>query len=724
MKKNLLQLTGFFLACFTTLTNINAQTPFNKTPEFLKGNSVWAFPYFAGLDFNSGTAEASVSVMPDKGLEEGAASVCNRNTGELLFYTNGETIWDASHNPMPNGDTLFGNGGGYNSDNFSANHLALTARQGALIVPFVEDTNKYYVFSLNGIDHRQLKLGLLRLTIDSTDSMVGVGSDSMLATPPKVYINDSGDTIQGSLFYSIVDMRLNNGLGDIVPGQKNILLDSSHLSEAMIAVPGAGGCGSIWLLLHTCGPQTYEGSKFGERPPQYKAYEITASGINTTPVLSPGIIHCARGWMCLSPDNSTIAMNGGGFYFTGTIGNGVEIGKFNNQTGEIEQVVVIENFNSPLTGFSRPKLMASVSCFFSPDGRKLYYDQLNYFGGLNPTFFPDTSRLLQCDVSSFDSSSISTSRTTIAAYPSYNGLPALNTNGSIAGRLYNDTIYLVSKSASAPPHYISRINNPNNPGTSCNFEPDAIQTLAGTYPSSGLTLGSETVFTKTSSDTLWHTQDTLICNDLTEGIRLLPAHDSGFSFIWNDNSTDSALTINQSGTYWVNYYTEGCISHSDTFHVTQGNIIPPVITIDSFVLGTAIAYSSYQWLLNDVVINSATQRYYTVQENGFYRVVVSNESCIDTSEAYEVSNADENSIDQHLAQQIRIWPNPAKDEVFVQAPMSINLSLSTISGKVIKQQPSSSSLSLRKLAPGIYLLRISDKDGNLIKVEKLIKTNE
>ena len=116
----------FALQLFT-----QAQTLYNQTPEFLKGNSIWAFSHKAGLDFNSGTGVAIASEMPDKGLGEGAASVCDRNTGDLLFYTNGETIWNANNQPMPHGDTLFGNGSGVTGSKISA-------RQGALIVPFIE----------------------------------------------------------------------------------------------------------------------------------------------------------------------------------------------------------------------------------------------------------------------------------------------------------------------------------------------------------------------------------------------------------------------------------------------------------------------------------------------------------------------------------------------------------------------------------------------------------
>lgn len=60
----------------------------------------------------------------------------------------------------------------------------------------------------------------------------------------------------------VVDRSLDNGLGDIVAGNKNIILDgASLLSEAMLAVQG-DNC-DVWLMLHTW------------QTPTFKAYHIT-----------------------------------------------------------------------------------------------------------------------------------------------------------------------------------------------------------------------------------------------------------------------------------------------------------------------------------------------------------------------------------------------------------------------------------------------------------------
>src|SRR5690606_35317497 len=104
----------------------------------------------------------------------------------------------------------------------------------------------------------------------------------------------------------------------------------------------------------------------------------------------------------------------------------------------------------------------------------------------------------------------------------------------------------------------------------------------------------------------------------------------------------------------------------DSFEITDGNMVEPVINVDGFELSTPIPYNSYQWMLNGETINGATQSRYIVQENGDYQVIVSNErGCVDTSDIYPVNNA---SIEfNDLARLIQIWPNPTHDMVFVQA---------------------------------------------------------
>ena len=124
----------------------------------------WYFGFGAGLDFSSGTVVVDTNTNMNAG--EGC-SVISNSSGDLLFYTNGESVWDRNHQTMPNGMGILGN------DN---------STQAALIIPLPKSDSLYYIFT--------------------TES--------------------SGQP--GGFRYSVVDMTLNGGLGDVITGSKNTLL--------------------------------------------------------------------------------------------------------------------------------------------------------------------------------------------------------------------------------------------------------------------------------------------------------------------------------------------------------------------------------------------------------------------------------------------------------------------------------------------------------------------
>ena len=68
-------------------------------------NSNWYFGNAAGISFNSGSPVA----LTNGALitTEGVATISDFS-GNLLFYTNGVTVWDRNHSIRPNGNGLNG----------------------------------------------------------------------------------------------------------------------------------------------------------------------------------------------------------------------------------------------------------------------------------------------------------------------------------------------------------------------------------------------------------------------------------------------------------------------------------------------------------------------------------------------------------------------------------------------------------------------------------------
>ncbi len=147
----------------------------------------------------------------------------------------------------------------------------------------------------------------------------------------------------------------------------------------------------------------------------------------------------------------------------------------------------------------------------------------------------------------------------------------------------------------------------------------------------------------------------------------------------------------------------------------------PIISIEVDTLSTTQAYASYQWIRNGTDISGATQRNYTLTENGNYQVRVTNEEgCPATSAIYEVSNRVGINDHKGIRQQVSIYPNPAHDVINIHSAFPLNASLSSIEGRSVRYVENAHTLPVSGLAEGIYLLRLADKSGRLIKVEKVI----
>lgn len=172
-------------------------------PVFAQNKSMnnWCFGYGEGLDFSSYPPKLFKSASQ---TAEGTTCISDGN-GKLLFYYSNNTVYDRNHQPMPNGS-------------LSAGSMEC---QNSLIVPIPESRTKFYVFSF----------------VDS-----------------KLFY---------ALRYSIVDMSLNGGLGDVV--ESNILIDTGLLA-GIAATHHANGY-DLWLVVCS------------EKQKAYLSFKITAKGI-------------------------------------------------------------------------------------------------------------------------------------------------------------------------------------------------------------------------------------------------------------------------------------------------------------------------------------------------------------------------------------------------------------------------------------------------------------
>lgn len=145
------------------------------------------------LDFNNGNLEIQKEYLPVE------YSLTNANisdaTGNFLFSSNGCIIADADFEVMENGEELNPGGMGFYENSCLVNGGYLIS-EGMIILPKPYNENNYYLLHQAG---------------------------TFSQTPPLVYNN--------ILYYSQVDMTLQNGLGSVIEKNQIILEDTLHSGD-------------------------------------------------------------------------------------------------------------------------------------------------------------------------------------------------------------------------------------------------------------------------------------------------------------------------------------------------------------------------------------------------------------------------------------------------------------------------------------------------------------
>jgi gliding motility-associated-like protein len=154
-----------------------------------KENNNWYFGQKAGITFNSGSPIALASSKMN--TNEGSISVSDPE-GNLLFYSDGSTIWNRNHVPMLNGTGLMGH---------------ISATQSVLAVPLPGSRSIYYIFTVDGAEN----------------------------------------SLVNGLRYSILNLSLDGGLGGIT-NTKNVLLETP-VTEKLTAVRHSNNK-DYWILAH------------------------------------------------------------------------------------------------------------------------------------------------------------------------------------------------------------------------------------------------------------------------------------------------------------------------------------------------------------------------------------------------------------------------------------------------------------------------------------------
>ena len=173
------------------------------------------YPEYGGsvMDFSEDTLSIYYEYR-DMNLRQTNASICD-SAGNLLFYTNSIYIANAIHEPMENGNGL--NPGEY-ADNHSVYGYILD--QGAMAIPVPDSDSLYYLIHGN-----------------------------------KEYPTNQLEWHSSKLYYSLIDMSLNNGLGGVL--EKNVIIIDGLLDPGKITATKHANGKDWWVLVREYNSNSY-----------------------------------------------------------------------------------------------------------------------------------------------------------------------------------------------------------------------------------------------------------------------------------------------------------------------------------------------------------------------------------------------------------------------------------------------------------------------------------
>jgi len=265
-----------YILFFTLIFTLFSQIGYSQG----EGNN-WYFGNHAGLNF---------STDPPTGISggqmntnEGCSSISDFE-GNLLFYTDGSTVWSKDHSIMQNGTGLLGDA---------------SSTQSGVIVPHSGDPNIYYIFTVD-----EWQAGLVN-----------------------------------GFNYSKVNLTANDGLGEVVLSEKNIRLvsNSTLVCEKVTAVKH-GSLAAYWVITHEWNSNNFFVFQIGVSGINVTEQTFPVGTVHGPS--GPNPFSNARGYLKASPEGNMIAVAPANQNF-------VEVFDFNNETGEISNPRQIFGINDP-----------------------------------------------------------------------------------------------------------------------------------------------------------------------------------------------------------------------------------------------------------------------------------------------------------------------------------------------------------------------------------------
>lgn len=396
--------------------------------------------------------------------------------------------------------------------------------------------------------------------------------------PNQFYIFHS---LNNGLFYSLLDMSLNGGLGGIV--QKNVPL----LGYGTI-VPGrtvaVKGCNCIWFVARS------------RIQNEYLSFRVSAAGIDHTPMISPigllpMIYYSSGATPCIksSPDGTKIATYG-------SYGSALELYDFEKCSGRVYNARLIDTLHNPPPSANGER-EHYTGIAFSENSKLMYIARHRIwttdsvvngeiFGGKKGIVVqydltqPTTTGLMASAITVLENPYIYMSDLSGCRFHIKLEFQDIKRGGD--GKIYVfNNVSVPSCNPSYSPTYSTApawhiINQPDNFGLLC-------QPLYNVIPSSSLStfnnLPPDLALPPPPPDTIKGVLNTVLSCFKDNVIIKIPS--SALCPRWSDGGSDSIRSIRKQDIYLLGYFKNDCTYVIDTFKVTFVKV--PILSDNKFV---------------------------------------------------------------------------------------------------------------------------------------------
>ncbi|WP_160144034.1 YCF48-related protein [Chryseolinea soli] len=476
------------------------------------------------LDFATGAPVLKSGLGLISTLSKGM--ICDEN-GALLFYTDGFSVWNKNHQLMPNGTDLLP-------------ATSVTKLQKSIVVPKPGSATIYYIFT----------------------------------TDPY-----NGQTTSG-LYYSVVDISLAGGLGDVVTKGVRLIVKTNDELSAVLHENGK----DIWVMTHQHNSDLFYALLVTDAGPSASVFQ---QHIGPT-------IGLSLGQMKFSPDGKKLAL-------TYPIDNRQDmmIADFDAATGVLtnQMLFSLQDISGGMIG---PE--------FSSDGTRVYVEG------------PYT--VYQYDVSLPTYDDIQNSRTAVKTGTIYNVMYSLQLG--LDGR-----IYATKGGGGSTADYLAVIDNPNAPANDVLFKEKGLYLNGASCFAVFMPSLIQSYLYKTSFVAEGHCQNAPITFHITNLHQVESAEWSFGNGVTSDALQPPPITYTKEGTYTVKltvYYKGKSTTISQDITVkaqTPFDLGTDRMVCPDYKLVADDGFAAYQWSTTE------TSKSIEIKISGKYKLTATNpDGCI------------------------------------------------------------------------------------------------